>query len=162
MIRRALSIGAVTIAALAVPTGALRAQQSASPPPSGAARRDQPAPPANTNPVVVVEPAADAIAQCKDGTWIKAPGVVADCAKFGGLNIAMPPRRTPPPVAQAAPSRIRSVVTADGPPPSGATARCKDGTYLFTPANEHSCDSRGGLVVLISPKPAPPTPPRRP
>lgn len=87
-----------------------------------------------------------------------ARSVRAQTAPEGTTKNAPPPPPTPRRTAQV----VAEPVSVDGPPPAGATARCKDGTYLFTTANEHSCDNRGGLVVLITPKPAPPTPPRRP
>jgi hypothetical protein len=77
-----------------------------------------------------------------------------------------PPRSDPPPPAPATrPPVQRAMAPAtapDGPPPVGATARCKDGTYLFVPATEQSCGDRGGLAVTFAPRPAPPPPPRRP
>ena len=77
-----------------------------------------------------------------------------------------PPRVDPPPPAPGTrPSAQKAVAPAsapDGPPPVGATARCKDGTYLFVPTNDQSCSERGGFAVTFTPRPAAPTPPRRP
>ena len=76
-----------------------------------------------------------------------------------------PPRADPPPPPPATRQpALNATQTAapDGPPPTGATARCKDGTYLFTPTNQQSCSDRGGLAVTLASRPAPPTPPRRP
>ena len=69
----------------------------------------------------------------------------------------------PAPSAQRQAQRTTEVApTPDGPPPTGATARCKDGSYLFAPVNDESCRDRGGLVARFAPPPVPPTPPRRP
>jgi len=76
---------------------------------------------------------------------------------------AVPPAPPAPVARQAAQQNApEPAAVPDGPPPVGATARCKDGTYLFAPASEQSCSAHTGLVVLFPPRPAPPTPPRRP
>jgi hypothetical protein len=76
------------------------------------------------------------------------------------------PHVDPPPPApasrQSTLSAVASVSAPEGPPPVGATARCKDGTYLFVPTSKQSCSERGGLVVIFAARPVPPTPPRRP
>lgn len=77
-----------------------------------------------------------------------------------------PPRVDPPPpvpgTRQPTQNAVAPASAPDGPPPVGATARCKDGTYLFVPTTEQSCSDRGGIAVTFTPRPAPPTPPRRP
>lgn len=71
------------------------------------------------------------------------------------LNV-IDPRRAPP--AQAAPPAPRStraivaeprVAPASDVPPTNATARCKDGTFLVAPVEQSSCTDHGGLAVVF-------------
>lgn len=70
---------------------------------------------------------------------------------------------SPPPVPQAAPVARRldaqALIQSDAVL-IDATARCKDGTFLFGALPAEPCAERGGLVALIPVKPAPPRPPR--
>lgn len=79
-----------------------------------------------------------------------------------------------PAVARPAdPATVRQATTAlpsatlrvepDLPPPAGATARCRDGSYVTTPVDGSTCDGRGGLAVRLPVRPVPgPRPPNRP
>lgn len=80
----------------------------------------------------------------------------------------LPPlaRRDPPP--RVAPAMAAATaVSARGPgtdvPPTGATARCKDGSYLTGNPAPGRCGARGGVAVeLAIPRQPTPPPPRRP
>lgn len=75
-------------------------------------------------------------------------------------------RTAPPPPARPAASVVApaasSPALAETPPPTGATARCKDGTYLFGPLATDPCAAHGGLAALFPERTAPPPAPRRP
>lgn len=139
------------------------ARAQAAPPVAPPATSPPPAPPTVEIPARLRPPGDSDVALCVDGSWIKTPGVAADCGAHGGLKVAMPPRRTPP----SAPARIqqpafRTTAVEQGPPPAGATARCKDGTYLFGALPVNPCSDRDGLAVRFPIPPPPPTAPRRP
>jgi len=141
------------MAACALAPFALQAQAAptapapASPPP--------PAPGVAAAPIV---PPADAVALCRDGTFIVAPATVAGCDARGGLQVAMP-RQVPllvfVPAAQA-----QTVDTererAAAPPPTGATMRCKDGTWLTGAQDAERCANAGGVAMLVTQPLAPP------
>jgi len=116
------------------------------------------------------EPPANAVAQCKDGTFVVPPNDASACASHRGLLVLMPQRAAPPARAVAArmpvsaPAAARAAAPSDAPAPDGATMRCKDGTYLTGAPSEGRCDAYGGVAaVLPAPRTAPPPPlPRRP
>ena len=144
----------LSVVTLFAVTNSVRAQQPAGvvqPPPM------RTPPPADANPSPILTPPDGAVALCKDGTWIREPGVVDDCAKFGGLGIATPPRPKPPEVVRTAPRQIRAVVV-DPTPPANATGRCRDGTYLYGPIADTSCSDHDGLAVRFPGHSTPPRP----
>jgi len=111
-----------------------------------------------------VQPPANAVARCKDGTFIVPPATASGCATHRGLLVVMPSRTTPPaPTAAArvpAPAMAMQAATpANAAPPAGATMRCKDGTYLGGTPASGACGGHGGLAVVL---PAPRTPPAAP
>jgi len=116
------------------------------------------------------EPPANAVAQCKDGTFVVPPNDASACASHRGLLVLMPQRAAPPARAVAArmpvsaPAAARAAAPSAAPAPEGATMRCKDGTYLTGAPSEGRCDAYGGVAaVLPAPRTAPPPPlPRRP
>jgi hypothetical protein len=109
-------------------------------------------------------PPANAVALCKDGTYIVSPGAASACASHRGLQAVLP-RRTAPPAPSAAaaavtaPAAVRSVAPAPTAPPAGATMGCKDGTFLGGTPNASACAGHRGLAVVL---PAPRTPPPPP
>jgi hypothetical protein len=108
-----------------------------------------PAPALATAPVI---PPADAVALCRDGTFVIAPATVATCDARGGLQVAMPRQVPPPAPVVAAPV---SAVDADAEranstPPTGATMRCKDGTWLTGAQDATRCANSGGVAMLIA------------
>ena len=67
---------------------------------------------------------------------------------------------SPPPLERQAPPPPAAAIAASAPvlnininstPPIGATARCKDGSYLTGTPSDERCAGRGGLVVLLPP-----------
>ncbi|MFA6165658.1 MAG: DUF3761 domain-containing protein [Gemmatimonadaceae bacterium] len=154
--------------------------QSAPPPP----RRDSapallPPPPVarpeavtpRTRPAAIVAPSVDETARRAPVEPLPASAAVesvrpALTSTQQPQSVREAPRVDPPPptpVNRASVQRAAEAPPApDGPPPAGATARCKDGTYLFTPTTQESCSDRGGLAVILASRPVPPTPPRRP
>jgi hypothetical protein len=106
---------------------------------------------------------ADAAAQCRDGSFILQPGNASGCATHGGLLMAMPRRTVPPALTRVAPAPVamQAAVSADAPPPSGSTMRCKDGTYLGGTPSAGACAAYGGLAAILpAPRQAPAQAPR--
>lgn len=151
----------------AAPAGAANRTATAAPvlPPGPASAL----PPDSVRPAPAVAPAAppaNAVAQCRDGTFVVAPSDPSACAAHRGLLVRMPEVRTPvpPPARAAAPVAAARAATPEVAPPAGATMRCKDGTYLTGAPAAGRCDSYGGLAVVLPPaRETPPPPlPRRP
>jgi len=129
-------------------------------------------PPDSVRPAVApmdVTPPANAVARCRDGTFILPPNDASACATHRGVLVVLPQAAgARPPVAPA--SRALTPVAAsraagrDAAPPAGATMRCKDGTYLTGAAAAGRCDANGGLVAVLPParEASPPPLPRRP
>ncbi len=105
-------------------------------------------------------PPANAVALCRDGTYLVPPATVAGCTSHGGLQVAMTQRAAPPaPGSRVAAVPVAARAPMNEPPPAGATMRCKDGTYLSGAPNASACATHNGLaVVLPAPRPAPPAP----
>lgn len=119
-----------------------------------------PPPPAPATAAAPLVPPADAVALCRDGTFIVAPATVAGCESRGGIHVVMP-RRVPPAAPVATPAsesraddaaRERAAAT----PPPGATMRCKDGTWLTGAQDATRCENAGGVALLITQPLAPP------
>jgi len=127
----------------------------------------------STRPKVVVPsaPPANAVALCKDGTYIVAPGDASACGTHRGLQLAMPQRAAPPAAvsrvaAPAAAVRATPAATATTPP-AGATMRCKDGTWLSGSPAAAACAGHAGLAMTVplrgpAPRPLGVTSPPRP
>jgi len=140
-------------------------QPSATPlqPPPGRARS---APPDSSR----LPPAADeatpanAVARCRDGTFVIAPADASACSAHRGVGVVFPRRTAPPaPAARPVPT-ARVAAPSEAPPPTGATMRCKDGTWLTgTPAPERCSANGGTAVILPAARPTPLQPlPHRP
>lgn len=72
-------------------------------------------------------------------------------------------RVVPTPVASSTVTPAQRIASADAAPPTGATMRCKDGTFLTGAASEQRCAGNGGLSVTFLAAPKTPQPPvRRP
>jgi len=116
-------------------------------------------------------PPANAVALCKDGTYIVAPADASACGNHRGLQVAMPQRAAPPPAvshvaAPAAAVRANPAATATTPP-AGATMRCKDGTWLNGTRAAGACAGHAGLAMTVplrgpAPRPLGVTSPPRP
>jgi hypothetical protein len=167
MTRKTTFIGMAAVALIALTTERASAQGTAAPP-TAPAPHVSPSPPPVAQTVLVpasaLPPTDSAVALCNNGTFVKEPGTVADCASRGGLRVAMPPRVKAPALAPAlAPSFSLRPAIADQAPPAGATMRCKDGTYLSGTASANRCANNGGLAAILPPPPpVPPTPAKRP
>lgn len=147
--------GTPSVATAPVTAAPLPAPSRPGPPPDSAPRnafRATPLPPAN------------AVAQCRDGSFIVAPSEPSACSSHGGVHIVLPHRAAPAP--SAARVNVLASLTAMAPatPPAGATMRCKDGTFLSGAPDAARCDANGGLAAILpGARQAPPPPrPRRP
>ena len=61
------------------------------------------------------------------------------------------PSVAPPPFATTMSAVASATVTPDQLPPAGATARCKDGTFLSGGAPDQGCAGKGGLSIVLTP-----------
>lgn len=158
---------AVVAIACSVFSSVANAQTATKAPPPNAQRPVPPstqpaAPPAPRMAAPAPVPPEGAVALCVDNTFVKDPGTTADCAKHGGLKVAMPPhtktvvRKTNPTLG------VTSAAIAKAPP-AGATMHCKDGTFLAGTPSKDRCANNGGLAAILpAPAQAPPAPARRP
>jgi hypothetical protein len=112
---------------------------------------------------------------CKDGTTSTATGRGA-CSGHGGVQkggksaaAAAPaatesasPAAAPAPASSAAASKAapaasksapaaKSAATAGNTDPTGATAKCKDGTYSKSKHHKGSCSHHGGVAEFLTP-----------
>ncbi len=108
---------------------------------------------------------------CKDGTTSTATGRGA-CSGHGGVQKAgksaaaapaatesASPAAAPAPAAEskAAPAAsksapaAKSAATAGNTDPTGATAKCKDGTYSKSKHHTGSCSHHGGVAEFLTP-----------
>jgi len=98
-------------------------------------------------------PPANAVALCRDGTYIVAPSDASACGTHRGLQVAMIQRAAPPAAAgrvaaPAAAMRATPVAAAETPP-AGATMRCKDGTWLNGTTAAGACAGHAGLAMTV-------------
>jgi hypothetical protein len=97
---------------------------------------------------------------CKDGTTSAATGRGA-CSGHGGVQKAAKsaaadaPASTETaspaaaPASKAAPA-AKSTATAGNTDPTGATAKCKDGTYSKSKHHKGSCSHHGGVAEFLT------------
>jgi hypothetical protein len=165
-LRSWLTVGAIAIAAMSAP-GIARAQTATKAPPNA----QQPVPPSQQRVAAPPAPIAaspapippdGAVALCVDNTFVKDPGTVADCAKHGGLKVAMPSHAKT--VARKAnPTLAAGAAAVSHAPPAGATMHCKDGTFLTGTPSKDRCANNGGLAAILpAPTQTPSVPARRP
>jgi hypothetical protein len=102
---------------------------------------------------------------CKDGTTSAATGRGA-CSGHGGVQkaaksaAAEAPASTetaspaaapaPPAAASKAAPAAKSTATAGNTDPTGATAKCKDGTYSKSKHHKGSCSHHGGVAEFLT------------
>ena len=102
---------------------------------------------------------------CKDGTTSTATGRGA-CSGHGGVQkaaksaAAAAPASTetaspaaapvPPAAASKAAPAAKSTATAGNTDPTGATAKCKDGTYSKSKQHKGSCSHHGGVAEFLT------------
>ena len=126
-----------------------------SPPPATVRPSSIPAAQQRPTPAVVLPPSPGS----PSPESARAPGgaaLVARSAEVAPTPLAAP---VPPPPSAGGQGTALPVLNAPGPPPAGATGRCKDGTYLTGAATEAQCGARGGLAATFS---APRRAPTRP
>ena len=103
---------------------------------------------------------AEGGARCRNGDLVT--GAVGDaCAGRGGIAIRYAPRSLPAGPSPASAVRPSTRVQRDAPPPAGATARCRDGSYSTQPVGDATCLGNGGIATVIpsdAPRPRPPLP----
>ena len=113
--------------------------------------------------------AADTTTTCQDGTSSTSTGK-GTCSGHGGVQkaakpaaaassapapAAAPAAKTAPaapaaPAAKAAPAAAPAA-TAGNTDPTGATAKCKDGTYSKSAHRSGTCSSHGGVDSWLTP-----------
>jgi hypothetical protein len=93
---------------------------------------------------------------CKDGTTSTATGRGA-CSGHGGVQKAgksAAPAATesasPAAASKAAPA-AKAAATTGNTDPTGATAKCKDGTYSKSKHHTGSCSHHGGVAEFLTP-----------
>ena len=165
-----------TLIALALTSaGALEAQGG--PPAARAPRDSQPAvralvspsrPPSTVAPRAPLRPAQVRVATDSAPRVPKSPGMPVDSARPAPAPLnALDPRRAPPeqPAPPAPTARRPAIVeqraaALSDSPPIGATARCRDGTFLLSRVDENACVGNGGLAVVFPQRqtPKPPQP----
>jgi hypothetical protein len=99
---------------------------------------------------------------CKDGTTSTATGRGA-CSGHGGVQKAGKSAAAAAPAPSAAASKAapaaapkaapaaKSAATAGNTDPTGATAKCKDGTYSKSKQHKGSCSHHGGVAEFLTP-----------
>jgi hypothetical protein len=106
--------------------------------------------------------AADAApTTCKDGTTSTSTGK-GTCSGHGGVQkaTAAAPAPAAAPAAETAPAataaksatatRSAPTTTAGNTDPTGATAKCKDGTYSKSQHRSGTCSSHGGVDTWLT------------
>jgi hypothetical protein len=89
---------------------------------------------------------------CKDGTTSTSTGK-GTCSGHGGVQKAGTSAASAAPAA-AAPAAAKSAptATAGNTDPTGATAKCKDGTYSKSQHHSGTCSSHGGVAQWLTPE----------
>ena len=104
-------------------------------------------------PAAPAAPAASgATSTCKDGTTSTSTGK-GTCSGHGGVQKATPATPAAAAPAAAAPAAAKSAptATASNTDPTGATAKCKDGTYSKSQHHSGTCSSHGGVAQWLTP-----------
>ena len=123
-------------------------------------------PPSSVRPTTIRSNVRDATAA--GPVAIVSPSVAPDVVRQSAPTVVAGPP-TPEPLVRPVPSRIAAaamtpaqrIASADASPPSGATMRCKDGTFLTGSPSEERCEANGGLTVIFPALPPAPQPPAR-
>jgi Protein of unknown function (DUF3761) len=96
---------------------------------------------------------------CKDGTTSAATGKGA-CSGHGGVQKtatkpaasadSAPAAAAAAPAAKTSASKSAPTATAGNTAPTGATAKCKDGTYSKSQHHSGTCSSHGGVAEWLT------------
>jgi hypothetical protein len=112
------------------------------------------APVAPAMPATAAAPAASAT--CEDGTKSTATGKGA-CSGHGGVLKPLTSKPAPGTAMTAAPAAATSTApksatsaTAGNTAPTGATAKCKDGTYSKSTHKAGTCSTHGGVADWLT------------
>jgi hypothetical protein len=88
-------------------------------------------------------------ATCKDGTTSTVTGHGA-CSGHGGVQKTAKAAAPAAAATAAAPAPAKSTTAAAGnTDPTGATAKCKDGTYSKSKSHSGACSKHGGVADWI-------------
>lgn len=160
-LRQAFVGTAGVLIALAASAAPVQAQRIRPAPPPIAARIDSGAVPPR-DPIIAPTPPRRLVARERTPTPAEpvramTPGsppppvaaIAADAVEASPPPLERPV--PPPPSAAIAASAPVANVNMNIAPPIGATARCKDGSYLTGTPSDERCAGRGGLVVLLPP-----------
>ena len=98
---------------------------------------------------------------CKDGTTTTSTGK-GTCSGHGGIQKAAAPAAAAVPKTPAAPAAAKTSTAAKSVPTAtagntdstGASAKCKDGTYSKSAHRSGTCSSHGGVAEWLSGAPA--------
>lgn len=115
--------------------------------------------------VFAMASASHADSTCKDGTTTATTGRGA-CSGHGGVQkaakTAAAPAATEPATPAAAPAPAaaskaapaaaapKAAATAGNTDPTGATAKCKDGTYSKSKSHTGACSHHGGVAEFLT------------
>jgi hypothetical protein len=134
-------------------TAAAQPAAPAAPAPAAASRAAPAAPPASGTPTT-----------CKDGTTSTATGRGA-CSGHGGVQKASKskpasdasassaaPATGAPAASKSSASKSAPTATPTNNDPTGATAKCKDGTYSKSQHHSGTCSSHGGVAEWLTPQ----------
>ena len=159
-LRQAFVGTAGALIALAASAAPVQAQRIRPAPPPIAARIDSGAVPPR-DPIIAPTPLRRLVARERTPTPAEPvraitpgsppPPVVAVAEVVAEVPPPLERPVPPPPSAAIAASAPVANVNMNIAPPIGATARCKDGSYLTGTPSDERCAGRGGLVVLLPP-----------
>jgi hypothetical protein len=119
------------------------------------AAKAAPAAPAAAAPAAApAAPAAGATTTCADGTTSTSSGK-GTCSGHGGVQKAAKAKpataaATATPAAAAPATKSAPTTAASNTDPTGATAKCKDGTYSKSTHHSGTCSSHGGVAEWLT------------
>jgi hypothetical protein len=94
--------------------------------------------------------AAPAATESASPAAASAPSAAASKAAPAASKAAPAASKAAPAASKAAPA-AKSAATAGNTDPTGATAKCKDGTYSKSKHHKGSCSHHGGVAEFLTP-----------